>query len=224
MAFTLTANHGTKTSAYGTGTVLATGDLLAVGLWNFNATSTLTAISDTVGTSWTTVTIGGNGCGFALSWGFAGGTGANSLTTTWNTGTTTFEAYAEFNGSSVSGATADGTGAGVTGSGTSVVQSGYTTSGSDDLVLNFAAPASGGTSAFAFGGSWVNAAVSTSFGGIGYQADVAAGTYTPSASWTGSSPWGSIILALKAASGGGGGVNPIIIRPVMQAVNRASTY
>jgi hypothetical protein len=198
--FALTTNHGTQTSAFGTGTVQAAGDLLVVGLWNFNSTCTLTALQDTIGTSYTIKTVSVTGAGFGLGWGFAGGTGANSLTTmTWsNAAATTFGSYAEFNGTSVSGATADGVGAAISGtSGTSIATPTYTTLGSDDLIVNFAAPASS-VSAFAFAGGWIPAAVSASFGGIAYQADVGAATYTPSASWTTSTIWGSIVVAFKA--------------------------
>jgi hypothetical protein len=196
MAFTLTTNHGTTIGSGGTAQNV--GDLMIIGATNFNGSVTVSSIVDTFSTSYSNFRIAASGNTHIIAWGFLAGTGANTVTITWSAGTTSYTAYAEFTGASVSGSTQDGTGQSTTGSAaTSTVLPNITTTGSDDLLINYVWANSGFTS---FGGSW-STAVASGLTGLGYQADVAAGTYPASATFA-SSTFGSLSVAFKAASSG----------------------
>lgn len=194
----LTTNHGSGTAASGTafsiGTAQNVGDLMVVALFNINGTYTVSGISDTVGTSYSSYVFTSGGTTWVYCWGFLAGTGANSFTITWSGGTSGFGDYAEFTGTSVSGSVIDGTGHGAEGTAASTVTTPtITTTGTDDLVLNFFFSQGGTTSV---GSPWSTAA--TGQGILAYLPDVGASTYTPNGAITASGVWGSICIAFKA--------------------------
>jgi hypothetical protein len=197
MSFTLTANHNNAgAGAVNLGTCTS-GNLVVVGLFNTNGNVTLTSLSDTLGSTWhfSTVAVGGNG--YAFAWAVMTSTGANSLTNTWSDASSgSGAAYAEFTGTSVAGASQDGTMQIANGSGaTSTTSPAVVTSGTDDLAVNFVYSNSG---AATFAGGW-STAVSAGFTGLAYKADVAAGTYNPSATFP-SSVFGSLGMAIAAGA------------------------
>lgn len=206
MAYTTTSNHGSGSGAtFSISTAAGTkGDLMIIGCTNqSSASATISALSDTVGTSYSHTTLFGfNGGTFCVIYGFLGASFAsagNTLTLTWSTGSTSSAEYVEFTGSSVSGATLDGTPPTPTSStsATSVTTPSITTTGSDDLVLNYIWENSG-TVTFT---GWTSAQSQGFNGAIGYMADKGAGTYAANATISATSQYVSIVLAFKAASG-----------------------
>lgn len=206
MAFTLTTNKGTNAggASFSIGTALTAGDLMVVGCSNTNASETITGATDTLGSTWHNFTFGSSGSTFAILWAALGGTGANSLTVTWSgAGTAGDVIFGEFTGTSVSGATQDGTGQGdhPASTVTNVVTPTITTTGADDLLLNYVWDNNG---AGTFSSPWT-AIGSTGAGFLGYDADVTAGTYAPNATVTSGGFCASVVVAIQAGGGGGGG-------------------
>lgn len=202
MSFTVTANVGQVTpsgaSPFAIGTAAGVGDLMIVGVVNELANSlTISSISDTFSTTYSSFVFSGGGNTYAIVYGFLAGTGANTMTLTWSSGSTSLAVYTEFTGSSVSGATVDGAGQGVNGSGaaTGTTTPPITTAGTDDLVINYIWN-NGDHPIYA--SPWNTAQSAYPSGGIGYQADVAAGTYTPNATFAAGGVWGSLCLAFTA--------------------------
>jgi hypothetical protein len=205
MAFALTANKGTFAGGAGAFHIDAAagtaGDLMVVGAFNTAGTVSISAISDTVGTTYSKFVFAGGGNTAAIIWGFLGASfssGGNSMTITWSAGQVDGAAYGEFNGSSVPGSSQDGAGQGVSFSGvTSIATPNITTTGADDLVLNFVWCNGGAPT---FGGSW-STANAAGLQGLAYQADKGPGTYSPSATFA-SSTGESLCVAIMAAASG----------------------
>lgn len=197
MTFVLTSNHGQSSGAsFSIGTAQNVGDLMVVGAGNFSGTETISAISDSFGTVYNKFVFAGGGNTYALIWGNLAGTGANTMSVTWSAGSANVTEYGEFTGTAVAAAQ-DAAGKSASGTGTSTATPTFYTAGFSDLVVNFVYCPSGVTG-FAFGGAWSTANIQSTSSGLGYQADVPANTTcTPSASWTGSSAWGSLVVAFK---------------------------
>jgi hypothetical protein len=70
-------------------------------LGNFNGNVTISSLSDRLGSTWNHTGSTGGGNGYAFAWAFANGTGADTLTVTWSSGSTNFQAWGEFTGSGV---------------------------------------------------------------------------------------------------------------------------
>jgi hypothetical protein len=205
MAFNLTSIHGTNnTSTISMGSVTG-GDLLVVCELNTSGSGlTISAFTDTVGTVYNRTLQNDSGGGNTLvtAWGFAGGSGSNSVTITWSVGTTGRGAWAQFDGSSVPGCVVDVAPVIATGSGTSITTPSITTAGADDLVLNYVDQNNGTTT---FNSPWSTAASASFVGGIAYQADVVPGAYAANATIGTTGAWRSISFALQAV--------PVVFRP-----------
>ena len=203
MAFTLTSNKGTGTAAaIALGTMTA-GDLMVVAAANFTGNETISGTpTDSLGNTYNVGEVySSSGNTLAVLWGIigTGGSGA-TLTITWSAGSTVSSAYGEFSGSSVTGCSQDGSGQGVNvTTGTTLTTPSITTIGADDLVVN-AIYQDGGVATF--NSPWSSAA-SQSYGvSLAYQADVAAGTYSPNITITTGNNY-SAVVAIKAGSSGG---------------------
>ena len=172
---------------------VTSGDLLVLGLFNSTSSSaTISSITDTVGTSYSSYLFGSSahGSSYAIAYGLAGGTGANSSAITWSTGTAGAVIWGEFSGAP-GAIVIDGAGVKAEVTSGTVTTPTITTTMSDDLVLHLAR--SGNT--MTVGSPWTVVVTVANNIALAYQADVTAGTYTPNMTCT-SAAWTSLCVAI----------------------------